>query len=367
MSRGGNAMPTTKRLSALCVAFFLCVSLVSASGPMAAFAASKEMIAAAIKEGEVSWLDAMCVPSSAKVFGEAFKKEYGLPDTFKVNHQTLGTGPLSTRVAEEVKANRITIDVFGASVPTFFADLKDANALLNYDSPEYKNFSQARKVGLPNEPGYWQAAIAQIFAPITNPKIYSKQITSWYDLLDPALKGGKISFPAVASGGGPLYCYVGWRKVLPKSFFVDVSKQQVAFDRGSAVDATQRLTQGETFVAITSAFRIMQTAEQSGVDLVAHFPKEGLLLLGQPYGILAKAPHPNAARLFVDFMFSEKGNRLFIDLEGVIAIRDGMKAPDKIRKYSPPISEINAIPLDWKNLDSQTLNQFQEEFKEIFR
>ncbi len=360
-------MPATQRVSFLLRVLFLCVFLVSPSGPTAAFAASKEMIAAAIKEGEVSWLDAMCVPASAKVFGEAFKKEYGLPDSFKVNHQTLGTGPLSTRVTEEVRANRVTIDVFGASVPTFFADLKAANALLNYDSPEYKNFSQARKIGLPNEPGYWQAAIAQIFAPITNPKVYSKPIASWYDLLDPALKGGKISFPAVASGGGPLYCYVGWRKVLPKGFFVDVSKQQVAFDRGSAVDATQRLTQGETLVAITSAFRIMQTAEQSSVNLVAHFPKEGLLVMGQPYGILAKAPHPNAAKLLVDFLFSEKGNRLFIELEGVIAVRDGMKAPEKIRKYSPPISEINAIPLDWKSLDSQTLNQYQDEFKEIFR
>ncbi len=360
-------MSATKSVSFLCGVLLIWVFLVSSSGPTAAFAASKEMIASAIKEGEVTWLDAMCVPASAKVFGEAFKKEYGLPDTFKVNHQTLGTGPLSTRVAEEVKANRVTIDVFGASVPTFFADLKSANALLHFDSPEYKQFSQARKIGLPNEPGYWQAAIAQIFAPITNPKRYSKPITSWYDLLDPGLKGGKISFPAVASGGGPLYCYVGWRKVLPKSFFVDVSKQQVVFDRGSAVDATQRLAQGETFVAITSAFRIMQTAAQSGVDLVAHFPKEGLLVMGQPYGILAKAPHPNAAKLFIDFIFSEKGNRLFVDLEGVITVRDGMKAPEKIRKYSPPISEINAIPLDWRSLDSQSLNQYQEEFKEIFR
>jgi len=41
--------------------------------------------------------------------------------------------------------------------------------------------------------------------------------------------------------------------------------------------------------------------------------------------------------------------------------------PEKIRKYSPPISEINAIPMDWKNLDSQTLKQFQDEFKEIFK
>jgi ABC-type Fe3+ transport system substrate-binding protein len=82
---------------------------------------------------------------------------------------------------------------------------------------------------------------------------------------------------------------------------------------------------------------------------------------------MAKAPHPNAAKLLVDFIFSEKGNKLFIDLEGVIAVRDGMKVSERIRKYSPPLEEINAIPMDWKSLDSGTANQFQEEFKEIFK
>ncbi len=360
-------MMMAKKVLAYCGVIFLLVSISSTLQPGLSSAASKETIAAAIKEGELNWLDGMCLPESAKVLIEAFKKEYGLPDAFKVKHERLGTGPLSTRVAEEVKANRFTIDVFAAAVPTLYADLKEHGALLRYDSPEYAHFTQSRKVGLSNEPGYWQSAFAYVFAPLTNPKIYPKKIASWYDLLDPALKGEKISFPVVTMGGAPLYSYIGWRKVLPKSFFADVSKQKIVYDRGSGMDATMQLAQGQVIVAIPAAFRIIQTAEQTGVQLLAHFPKEGVLLLGQPYGILAKAPHPNAAKLFVDFIFSEKGNKLFIDLEGVIAVRDGMKVSDKIRKYSPPLEEINAIPMDWKTLDSGTANQFQEEFKEIFK
>ncbi len=360
-------MHTTKRVSMFCAVIFLWGSLVSNLGTAPAFAVSREVIAAAVKEGALNWLDAIVVPSSAKAITEAFKKEYGLPNTFKVNHERLATGPVSTRVTEEVRANRVNIDVFAAAVPAFFADLKEANALLRYDSPEYRNYSQARKVGLPHEAGYWQAAIAFTQIPLTNPKLYPKRITSWYDLLDPGLKGGKLSLPTVAAGGGPLYSYVGWRKVLPKSFFMEMSKQQVTYDRGSSVDATQQLLQGNSLVAVTAAFRIVQAAEQSGIELVAHFPKEGILLLGQPYGILAKAPHPNAAKLFIDFLYSEQGMKLYVDLEGVITLRDGMKVPEKIRKYSPPISEINAIPMDWKTLDSPTLQQYQEEFKEIFK
>ncbi len=360
-------MDNLRKMLAFCVVVLLSISVLSLSAPSMAIAASKEMIAAAAKEGELSWLDAIVVPSSAKVIAEAFKKEYGLPDTFKVNHERLGTGPLSTRVAEEVKANRITIDIFAAAVPTLYSDLKEYGALLRYESPEYAHYTRARKVGLFYEPGYWQSAVAYAFAPITNPKLYPKKIASWQDLLDPALKGEKISIPPVSTGGSPLYTYIGWRKILPKSYFADLHKQKVVFDRGSSVDATQQLTQGQVFVAVTNPFRIMQTAAQTGVDLAAHFPKEGVALLGQPYGILAKAPHPNAAKLFIDFLFSEKGMKLYIDLEGPITIRDGMKAPEKIKKYSPPLEEINAIALDWKSIDSRTANQFQEEFKEIFK
>jgi ABC-type Fe3+ transport system substrate-binding protein len=82
---------------------------------------------------------------------------------------------------------------------------------------------------------------------------------------------------------------------------------------------------------------------------------------------MAKASHPNAAKLFVDFMFSEKGMKLYIDLEGVITLRDGMKVPDKIKKYSPPLAEINAIPMDWTKIDNQAANQYRDEFKEIFK
>jgi iron(III) transport system substrate-binding protein len=360
-------MDILRKASAVFLVILLFAVTIGSLNPSPVLAASKEMIAAAVKEGELSWLDAIVVPSSAKVIAEAFKKEYGLPDSFKVNHERLGTGPLSTRVAEEVKANRITIDIFAAAVPTLYADLKEYGALLRYDSPEYTNYTRARKVGLFFDPGYYQSAVAYVFAPITNPKLYPKKIGSWYDLLAQDLKGEKISFPPVSTGGSPLYTYIGWRKILPKSYFADLYKQKVVYDRGSSVDATQQLTQGQVFVALTNPFRIMQTAAQTGIDLAAHFPKEGVALLGQPYGILAKAPHPNAAKLFIDFLFGEKGMKLYIDLEGVIAIRDGMKVPEKIKKYSPPLEELNVIPMDWKSIDSRAATQYQEEFKEIFK
>ena len=328
----------------------------------------QKIIEAAKKEGEVSWIDTIVVPPSADAIASEFKKYYGLPDSFKLNFQRLGTGPASTRIAQEVQSGTMTVDIFGAAAPTFFADLKKANALMKYDCPEYAKFKKARAAGLPYNEGYWQSAVAYCFAPITNPKLFSKKITSWYDLLDPALKGQKIMWPAVLKGGSPLDTYYGMRQVLPKSYFEQLAKQEVVFDRGSSVDATQRLSQGETMVAITNPFRIVQTAADSGVALDAHFPsKEGVVLLGQVYGLLAKAPHPNAAKLFIDFLLSDAGLNMYTRLEKTIVIKDTLEVPEEIKKYSPPISDLKVIPVNWDKMTEADLKTYQEEFSEIFK
>lgn len=364
-------MSTKQKACSLFTVSFLIVALLSVWIPSTslAFTAEQEkMIAQAKDEGELNWIDTIVVPPSAMKIGEAFKKHYGLPDSFKINHQRMGTGPTSTRVAQEVQSGKVTIDVFAAAAPALFADLKKAGALMHYDSPEYANYKKARKAELPNNPGYWQSAVAYCFAPITNPKIFKRKINSWYDLLAPDLKGQKIMLPAIMKGGSPLYTYYGLRQVLPKSYFEQLAKQEIIFDRGSSIDATQRLTQGEVIVTITNPFRIVQTAATTGVELEAHFPsKEGIVLLGQPYGILAKAPHPNAAKLFIDFMYSEQGMKTYIDLEKTIALRDGMAVPDNIKKYSPPISDLNVIPIDWETLTESKLKEYQKEFSEIFK
>ena len=348
----------------LSTAFLVCIPVTALSFT----AEQQQMIEAAKKEGELNWIDSIVVPPSAKVIGEIFIQHYGLPDSFKINHQRKGTGPTATQVAQEVQSGRVTLDVFAAAAPELFADLQKAGALLKYDSPEYANYTKAKEAKLPYSDGYFQSAVAYCFAPITNPKVFKGKITSWYDLLAPELKGKKIMLPAVMKGGSPLSTYYGLRQVLPKSFFEELAKQDVIFDRGSSIDATQRLTQGEIVVTITNPFRIVQTAATSGVDLEAHFPnKEGIVLLGQPYGILKQAPHPNAAKLFIDFLFSEKGMKTYIDLEKTITIRDGMAVPEDIKKFSPPISELNAVQIDWGNMDMKKLNEYKKEFSEIFQ
>lgn len=352
------------------ILMLVCLVLVAApsvsdlqTSAMAATSQS-EIIEAARREGELSWADAIVIPSSASKMMEAFKKRYGLPN-LKLSHYRLSTTGVSSRVIEEVRANRITLDIFGVAVSGLYYDLKKADALLRYDSPEYRYYEGARKAGLTFEPGYWQSAVAYFMAPITNPKFYPKKITSWYDLLDPSLKGQKIRFSDVGGAAVSVYSYMGWRKVLPLSYFESLIKQELIVPATTSVDDVQKVLMGEYLVAMTSPFRLSQLVSQTGVYLDAHFPKEGVVPVGQPYAILAKAPHPNVAKLFMDFLYSQEGMSLYLDLEGVTVLRDGVKIPEKIKRYAPPLAEIKTIPLDWKSLDPDTLDSWRQEWRKV--
>ena len=58
---------------------------------------------------------------------------------------------------------------------------------------------------------------------------------------------------------------------------------------------------------------------------------------------------------------------MYINLEGIIALRDGAKVPNEIRRYSPPMADLKAIPMDWKSLDAAKLEVAREEWQKVFK
>jgi iron(III) transport system substrate-binding protein len=323
------------------------------------------LIQVAQKEGELSWLDAVVVPDTAAKFADAFKQRYGLPNA-KINFERQNTGQVTSRVQEEVKGGKVTVDLFAVASPRLFYALKDADALLQYDSPEYAHYESSKKAGLTFEPGYWMSPVAYTFAPITNPKFFDKPIKSWNDMVDPKLQG-KILISDAGGSEAPLYIYVGLRKVLPLSLFQQLAALGATVNGASSVQGSQRLATGEVWIAEDLPSRLVQTVKQTGVPLKPFYPDEGNVMLGHPYGIPAKAPHPNLAKLFLDFVFSEQGQTMYVSLEGLASGRDGVKFPDEVKQYSPPLGEIKTIALDFKNLDNKTLEAARAEWQQVFK
>jgi iron(III) transport system substrate-binding protein len=122
----------------------------------------------------------------------------------------------------------------------------------------------------------------------------------------------------------------------------------------------QALLSGERTVALgadTSAlFRDMQKGDQ--IKLAA--PEEGSFLITAPEAILAKAPHPNAARAFTDFMFTAPVQNLFAN-EGIHAARSDVPAP----KGFPELKSIKVIPIDYAAAENDN-KTVKDQFADIF-
>ena len=103
---------------------------------------------------------------------------------------------------------------------------------------------------------------------------------------------------------------------------------------------------------------------QKGAQLKFILPQEGVVLMPQGSFILKKAPHPNAAKLWTDFILSEQGQTLLIKGEALISGRSGFKSP--LPDYSPPIDSLKLIKIDWEKLSTQELEKLRSEWTAIF-
>jgi iron(III) transport system substrate-binding protein len=65
------------------------------------------------------------------------------------------------------------------------------------------------------------------------------------------------------------------------------------------------LTAGERLVAASSSTSTIHAADKGNPLAVVH-PADGSLLIVAASAIMANAPHPNAARLFMEFLQSEE-------------------------------------------------------------
>ena len=74
------------------------------------------------------------------------------------------------------------------------------------------------------------------------------------------------------------------------------------------------------------------------------------MLLPQVMFIVKGAPHPNAAKLWIDFMLSEEGQNILVKGEALISGRTGFKSP--LPDYAPPVETINVIKADWQSMSS---------------
>jgi iron(III) transport system substrate-binding protein len=331
-----------------------------------------KLVEAAKQEGEVHYIDALIQPKTHALLERAFRKKYGLPDSFKVTHTLRGTGEVVATVQQEIKAGQHTIDFVWVGAPAFFKAAAKDGHFLPYASPEWKRYeAAAKRVGLEVDPPNWITPAAYTFVPVWNrkcPGFASVQIKTWKDMLNPAFRDKSIigdvrkSFTYAAT-------WAGMEGALGKDFlpkYVEVTQPVIVF---RTEESLQKVMSCEYPIQLWQiSGRVYQRAlDDPTLDLGVAWPEEGVVVLSVPMAILKGSKRPNAAKLFMEFLLSEEGMQAFVTGEGVFSLREGFQVPAAVKKYTPDIATVKPMLVNWGTFTIPEVRKVQDQFRKILR
>jgi iron(III) transport system substrate-binding protein len=323
--------------------------------------ALRATLEAAKREGTVSYWDTIIQPETHEELVAAFRKYYGLPASFAVKYTLSPTLALVTRVEQEVGAGNVTIDVASIASPPWISGLVTAGHIQKYDSPEYRHFGAAFAAGL-GKPSYFAFNGGYAFVPSWNSDTLNFEGKSWKDVLG-AVPPGRISINDSPKSATGLLTYMALRKLLGEDYFHALAKMKPIFIIRSEQTA-ERLVSGQDLMAFGGMPSRIYQYNERGANLKYVLPEEGILLLGQGSFILAKAPHPNAAKLWLDFTLSEQGQKILALREALISGRSGFTSP--LPLYAPAIDTMKLIKVDWDSITPDDLRKAKEEWLSLF-
>jgi iron(III) transport system substrate-binding protein len=289
---------------------------------MAARADEASVIEGAKREGKLVIYTGV-ERAAAQILVNAFEKKYPFIAAETVR---ASSSKLATRLDAEIEANRVGGDIIEFSLLYLTTSLRERGELLQYNSPEYAKYS-----GEYSAPGYWAASgVSNIIILINTRKVDEANIPkSWWDLAKPFWKDRLTIDNLEVSGTGYNWLTaivndagLGWK------FIEALGKNRLGIERGHAGMA-QKVAAGEyAGAAEMSDFHLKNLRDASAsVPLRGVWPAEGVPSEPWTTAILRRAPHPNAARLFIDFLLSQEGQSLYVQTMGWSSARSDVALP----------------------------------------
>jgi iron(III) transport system substrate-binding protein len=246
-----------------------------------------------------------------------------------------GTTKIMAKLMAEIDAGAASADVLLIADTVTLERMKQAGQLLNYKSPEAVHYDTSLYDA---DGAYYSTKL------ITTGIVYntaaSMKPTSWQDLIKPEAKG-LVTMPSPLTSGAALIHTqtlvgtpgIGWD-------FYKALKANGATATGGNGAVLKAVASGEkAYGMIVDYMPIREKAKGSPVEFV--FPSEGVSAVTEPVAILKNTKHAEAAKKFVDYVLSEKGQTGFLKL-GYIPARNGMASPEGF----PSRDKIKLLPLD---------------------
>jgi ABC-type Fe3+ transport system substrate-binding protein len=324
--------------------------------PRPASAADAALYEAARREGTVVWYTSLIVNQAVRPLVDAFNKKY---PGIEVRYARADSGPNAIKVMSEARAGKIQGDVFDGidtTPPLLKAGLVETFAPSS--APQYS-------AELKDADGRWNAVVLYFLTPAINTKLVPANDIpkTAQDLLDPKWKG-HIAWSTVAASGsgvfiGSVLQTMGEEKGM--GFLRALARQNII-----NVDATNRaildqviLGQYKIALSIFNHHAVLSAQKGAPVEWLKVEPISAPM---HSIGLVKNAPHPNAARLLIDYATSEEGQQVLAENEYIPAMPS---VPAKTPTVKPEAGGFKANVLS-PNTVTENLERWMQIKKELF-
>ncbi len=334
----------TLALAALCI-------------PTFATAADQALIDAAKREGEAVWYTTQIIDQFARPAAEAFQKKYGV----KVTPVRADNAQISFRVLNEGAAGKLQADVIDGTAAS--TALQKAGFIMKWQPDSAARLAPEHR----DRNGYWTATNLYIMTPGFNTSLVPKgtEPKTFADLLDPKWKG-KMAWSApsstyqTANFVGLVLADMGEQK--GRDYLAKLGKQSIYEVNGSARQVLDLTIAGEYPLAlmIFNHHTVISAAQGAPSHWIAMQPALATLSI---VSVTQGGPHPNAGKLFVDYLVSTEGQKLFAEA-GYIPVDPD--TPPKNPELRPDGKTFRAIAMNPEELQDN-LAYWKKTYDEYFR
>jgi iron(III) transport system substrate-binding protein len=322
-----------------------------ALAPLAAARAQDTVdLAAARKEGSVTWYTSTPVETAQKI-ASLFQGETGI----KVELFRSGGSAVLRRFMQEIDARRVIADVLTISDPAAASAMIKRDLLVPFRPKNFDKVPDAVK----DPQGRHIAQRLNLAGMVVRTDKVSDPPKSWADLTDPRYKGRLVmpdpSYTAIQLNVvGMLSRKYGWefyQKLRANDTLIVQGHQQVA----------ETLKRGERVIAAEGADSYTWEDRKAGHKVETIFPADGAFAIAAPTMVIRGSAHPNAAKALAEFMIGDTVQKLFPG-EGIYAARSDVEPPPG----NPPLSKIKLFPVDYDYIEKEA-TAIKNRFNEIFQ
>ena len=272
------------------------------------------LAAGATREGEVADYTTSNQQMSAPLVALFEKKYPGVSvDTFRT-----GSSALTQRLLTEAKARRHIADAI-ETTPGGLMTFRDAQLLLPYTTPHLAAFPEDAKEKTPRNLVIWTNVRESYVGFGYNKKLLNADdVPKNFDgLLKPVLRDN-LGIAGEDTGARIIGAMV---RVKGEAWLRRLKEQNIRMHMMAGSALTQLVAAGEIFGSPSQFFSATNVAAKRGAP-VGWVPMDLVVASAGGAAVYVNAPHPHAALLFVDFLLSPDGQKLYEELYFGVAQKD---------------------------------------------